>query len=59
MLRIYRKSIKWTWVEPYEMNVKIERGSDFTLELIYTTLSFVANISIELLPVTLMANGVT
>ena len=29
---VYRKSIKWTWVEPFEMNVKIERGSNFDLD---------------------------
>ena len=29
ILCIYWKSIKWTWVEPFEMNAKIERGSNF------------------------------
>ena len=31
--RVYRKSIKWTWVEPYEMNAKIERESTFALDI--------------------------
>ena len=26
------KSIKWTWAEPFEMNVKIEQGSDFDVD---------------------------
>ena len=28
----YAKSIIWTWVEPFEMNVKIERGSNLNLD---------------------------
>ena len=32
ILNIYRKSIKWTWVEPFEMNVKIARGLNFDLD---------------------------
>ena len=27
-----QKSIKWTWAEPFEMNVKIEQGSDFDVD---------------------------
>ena len=30
--RVYQKSIKWTWVEPFEMNVKIKQGSNFDLD---------------------------
>ena len=33
ILRVYRKSIKWTWVEPFEMNAKIERESTFALDI--------------------------
>ena len=29
---VNRKSIKWTWAEPFEMNVKIEQGSDFDVD---------------------------
>ena len=31
ILQAYWKSIKWTWVEPFEMNAKIERVSNFAL----------------------------
>ena len=27
-----RKSIKWTWVEPFEMNVKIEQELNFVVD---------------------------
>ena len=30
---VYRKSIKWTWVEPFEMNAKIDRESNFALDI--------------------------
>ena len=26
------KSIKWTWVEPFEMNVKIEKELNFVVD---------------------------
>ena len=29
---VYWKSIKWIWVEPFEMNVKIEQGLNFILD---------------------------
>ena len=29
ILRENWKSIKWAWAEPFEMNVKIEQGSNF------------------------------
>ena len=32
ILRVTRKSIKWTWVEPFEMNVKIEQGLNFVVD---------------------------
>ena len=32
ILHVYRKSIKWTWVEPFEMSVEIEQGSNFDLD---------------------------
>ena len=32
ILRVYQKSMKWTWVEPFEMNGKIERGSNFVVD---------------------------
>ena len=28
-ISVYWKSIEWTWVEPFEMNVKIEPRSNF------------------------------
>jgi hypothetical protein len=30
-LGLLMKSIKWTWAEPSEMNVKIEHGSNFVV----------------------------
>ena len=27
-----RKSIKWTWAEPFEMNVKIEQDLNFVVD---------------------------
>ena len=27
-----RKSIEWTWAEPFEMNIKIEQGSNFVVD---------------------------
>ena len=27
-----RKSIKWTWAEPFEMNVKIEQELNFVVD---------------------------
>ena len=32
MLRMTRKSIKWTWVEPLEMNVNIEQELNFVVD---------------------------
>ena len=32
ILRVNRKSIKWTWVEPFERSVKIEQGSNFVVD---------------------------
>ena len=32
ILHAYRKSIKWIWVELFEMNVKIKQGSIFDLD---------------------------
>ena len=32
ILRVTRKSIKWTWAEPFEMNVKIEQELNFVLD---------------------------
>ena len=32
VLRMNPKSIKWTWAEPFQMNVKIEQGSDFDVD---------------------------
>ena len=32
ILRVTRKSIKWPWAEPFEVNVKIEQGSDFDVD---------------------------
>ena len=32
ILRVYQKSIKWTWVELFETNIKIERGSSVDLD---------------------------
>ena len=29
---VTQKSIKWTWVDLFEMNVKIEQGSDFDVD---------------------------
>ena len=31
ILRVARKSIKWTWAEPFEMNVKIEQELNFVV----------------------------
>ena len=31
LLRVTRKSIKWTWAEPFEMNVKIEQELNFVV----------------------------
>ena len=31
ILRMNQKSIKWTWAETFEMNVKIEQGSNFVI----------------------------
>ena len=33
ILRMTRKSIKWTWAEPFEMNVKIEQELNFVVSL--------------------------
>ena len=30
-LSMFKKRIKWPWAEPFEMNVKIEQGSDFVI----------------------------
>ena len=30
--RVTRKSIKWTWAEPFEMNVKIEQELNFVVD---------------------------
>ena len=32
ILRVTRKSIKWTWVEPFEMNVKIGQELNFVVD---------------------------
>ena len=32
ILRVTRKSIKWTWAEPFEMNVKIEQELNFVVD---------------------------
>ena len=32
ILRMTRKSIKWTWVEPFKMNVKIEQELNFVID---------------------------
>ena len=32
ILRMTRKSIKWTWAEPFEMNVKIEQELNFVVD---------------------------
>ena len=32
ILRVTRKSIKWTWVEPFEMKVKIEQELNFVVD---------------------------
>ena len=32
ILRVNQKSIKWTWAEPFELNVKIEQGSNFVID---------------------------
>ena len=32
ILRVTRKSIKWTWVELFEMNVKIEQELNFVVD---------------------------
>ena len=32
VLRVTRKSIKWTWAEPFEMNVKIEQELNFVVD---------------------------
>ena len=32
ILRANRKSIKWTWTEPFEMNVKIKQESNFVID---------------------------
>ena len=29
---VTRKSIKWTWAEPFEMNVKIEQEMNFVVD---------------------------
>ena len=31
MLHVTRKSIKWPWAEPFEINIKMEQGSDFVI----------------------------
>ena len=32
ILRVTRKSIKWTWAELFEINVKIEQGLNFVVD---------------------------
>ena len=32
ILRVTRKSIKWTWAEPFEMNVKFEQELNFVVD---------------------------
>ena len=32
ILCMNQKSIKWTWAEPFEMNVKIEQGLNFVVD---------------------------
>ena len=32
IVRVTRKSIKWTWAEPFEMNVKIEQELNFVVD---------------------------
>ena len=32
MLRVTQKSIKWTWAESFEMNVKIEQELNFVVD---------------------------
>ena len=32
ILLVNPKSIKWTWAEPFEMDVKIKQGSDFDVD---------------------------
>ena len=32
ILRVTRKSIKWTWAEPFEMNVNIEEELNFVVD---------------------------
>ena len=32
ILRVTRKSIKWTWTEPFKMNVKIEQELNFIVD---------------------------
>ena len=32
ILRVTQKSIKWTWAEPFEMNVKIEQELNFVID---------------------------
>ena len=32
ILRVTRKSIKWTWAETFEMNVKIEQELNFVVD---------------------------
>ena len=32
MLCVIRKSIKWTWAEPFEMNIKIEQELNFVVD---------------------------
>ena len=32
ILLVTRKSIKWTWAEPFEMNVKIEQELNFVVD---------------------------
>ena len=32
ILRVTNKSIKWTWAEPFKMNVKIERELNFVVD---------------------------
>ena len=32
-LRVTRKSIKWTWAVPFEMNIKIEQELNFVVDI--------------------------
>ena len=32
ILHVTRKSIKWTWAEPFEINVKIEQELNFVVD---------------------------